>query len=204
MRGLRVLDLGCLDDTALHKRGTETWLHERLARTASHLVGVDTSSSVPEGGLETGFSTIHRGDVRDLPSDLLGHPEVVVAGEILEHVPDAVGFLSALRDRFGGTTLLLTTPNATGLTNLLLAVLGRESMHPDHLCVFSYRTLLQVTARARIEDVQVFPYQVRYTEAKLNARGARRVAVAAAERGVNLVERLVPMWSNGWIVRARL
>jgi SAM-dependent methyltransferase len=204
VRGKRVLDLGCLDDTATQKRGTEAWLHERLGRSAATIVGVDTSARVPEGGLDTGFSRILRGDVRSLDDEALGHPDVIVAGEIIEHVPDAVAFVASLRQRFSGSEVLLTTPNATGLTNIVLGLLRRESMHPDHLCVFSYRTLVQVFARAGVQEVELIPYRVRYTEARLRTTGVANLAVRVAERTVNGVERLVPMWSNGWIARARL
>lgn len=202
--GRRVLDLGCLDATAQSKRGTGLWLHERIGRVAASLTGLDNSPSIPPEGLDTPFSTIVRGDVMAIDPKVCGDPEVIVAGELLEHVPDPLAFVCGLRRRFPGRTLVLTTPNATGVTNVLLGIVRRESTHPDHLFAFSFTTLTRVMERAGVEDAQIVPYHVSYGEAKLSRRGFSRAAVAAAERVVRVVERAVPMWSTGWIVVARL
>lgn len=55
-RGRRVLDLGCLDETALVKRDTEHWLHGRIAAVASEVLGLDLSESLPGDGLRIGIT----------------------------------------------------------------------------------------------------------------------------------------------------
>lgn len=199
-----MLDLGCLDETAGVKRGTGFWLHERLGCAAASLTGIDASPLVPDQGIDTGFSRIVRGDVTAFAREVAGQPDVIVAGELIEHLEHPVSFLRALRHAFPGRTLILSTPNATGFTNVALAALRRESNHPDHLTVFSYKTLLQSARRAGIEEVEIIPYAVAYSEAELRARGAVRMAVSVAERAVHLIERAVPLWSAGWILRASL
>ncbi|HEX4674647.1 MAG TPA: methyltransferase domain-containing protein, partial [Steroidobacteraceae bacterium] len=113
-----------MDETAFaSKRGKGTWLHEELAKVATTVVGVDNSSVVPEQGLRTGErSIIHHGDVHDLEDFLNRHavvPDVVVAGELIEHVPNPLALLQALATTpsLRGKTLILTTPNATALHN---------------------------------------------------------------------------------------
>lgn len=65
-RGKKVLDLGCLDETALVKRDTKHWLHGRLSEVAAKVTGIDSSDKVPDGGLITGpTSKIYRGDATD-------------------------------------------------------------------------------------------------------------------------------------------
>jgi DNA-binding NtrC family response regulator len=50
--GKRVLDIGCLDETALAKRTTDEWLHARIAAQAVSVTGVDLSDHLPEDGLD--------------------------------------------------------------------------------------------------------------------------------------------------------
>lgn len=87
-RGLRVLDLGAMDETARKtKREQGVWLHEEIARSAKQVYGVDNSRLIPAAGLITAPNTaIQRGDITD-PHKLLAGldqpPEVAVAGEII-------------------------------------------------------------------------------------------------------------------------
>src|ERR1700722_8010225 len=96
--GRRVLDLGAMDETAFaSKRGRGTWLHEEIGRTALRVDGVDSSALVPAEGIATGpNASIRRGDIAD-PERLLAvledNPDVVVAGELIEHLENPLQFL---------------------------------------------------------------------------------------------------------------
>ena len=207
-----VLDLGCYDETALVKRDTETWLHGRIARVAASVVGVDSSDAIPDEGLVTGpRSRIVRGDVLSFggaPGSLGGHLgdigatpiDVVVAGELIEHLPDTLAFLRAVKVRWAGRRLILSTPNATSFTNVLLGAAHRESNHRDHLQIYSFKTLHTLCLRAGFEAWTVVPYHVRFTEMALRLAGARRVMVGAAERAVHLWERCFPLHAGGLIL----
>ncbi len=196
--GRRVLDLGCYDETALVKKGTGSWLHEELGKTAASLVGVDASSSIPDAGIDTGFSVIHRGDAYRLDPEVCGDPEVIVAGELIEHVPDPVAFVTALRTSFPDAEVILTTPNTTAITNVWLAPLRRESMHPDHLFVMSFTSLQTTLSRAGATDAVVRPYHTSYAEFRTGSK-LRRVIGGIAEGTVRLVERVIPLWSGGFV-----
>src|SRR4029079_6941349 len=109
------------------------------------VLGVDASQKLRDtGGVRTQFgSRIVYGTVEDLgkiASDF--RPDIVVAGEIIEHTQDTLGWISRLAVALPGTTFVATTPNTTWFLNVLLAMAGRESAHPDHIHVYSYRTLL--------------------------------------------------------------
>ena len=213
-----VLDLGCYDETALVKRDTETWLHGRIARVAASVIGVDSSDGVPKEGVVTGpRSRIVRGDVLalggatvggaagggDLASlGVLGAPpiDVVVAGELIEHLPDALSFLRAVKARWPGRRLILSTPNATSFTNVVLGAARRESNHRDHLQIYSFKTLHTLCLRAGCESWTVVPYHVRFTEMALRLAGARRAMVGAAEGAVHLWERCFPLHAGGLIL----
>jgi hypothetical protein len=201
-RGKAVLDLGCYDETALVKQGTLEWVHGEIARVARSVLGVDNSDKIPVEGLATGAtSRIIRGDLANLASLVREiDVEVVVAGEIIEHLPNVIGFFAQLRRLFPGRALLATTPNATSLTNVLLGVAGRESSHPDHVQIYSFKTLSTVCRRVAFANWELVPYHVYYSEMALRAGPVARRLVSAAEAAVNAVEHLCPLLAGGLIL----
>lgn len=209
--GRKVLDLGAMDETAWQgKRGRGTWLHEEISRAASRVDGVDNSTLVPAEGLRTGTnSIIRRGDVCDperLVAELEEPPEVIVAGELIEHLENPLQFLKrfATTARLSGKTLILSTPNATALHNVLIGLIRRESTHPDHLSIFSYKTLTTLCMRAGFNDWEIVPYFSRFTEMEGRHTGVLRLAIRAAERTINAFEWLFPLLSFGYVLRTRL
>lgn len=207
----RVLDLGAMDETAwTAKRGRGTWLHEEIARSAQRVDGVDNSALVPEEGLRTAPNAIiRRGDITKpdgVVAALEDGPDVVVAGELIEHLENPLQFLSrfAAIKRLSGKTLLLSTPNATALHNVLIGLTRRESTHRDHLCILSYKTLATLCTRAGFSHWEIIPYFSRFTEMRERHSGLLRLAVRAAEGIVNGLEWMFPLLSFGYIVRIRL
>lgn len=210
-RGLRVLDLGAMDETAwTTKRGQGVWLHEELARSARQVDGIDNSALIPAAGLTTASNAvIRRGDITDpeqLISGLDQPPEVVVAGEIIEHLANPLDFLRRLAQvqQLSRKTLILSTPNATAWANVLIGMARRESAHPDHLCIFSYKTLTTLCRRAGFSDWEIIPYYSRFTEMKLRHAGPSRIAIGAAESAINFLEWLFPLLSFGYIIKATI
>jgi SAM-dependent methyltransferase len=210
-KGLRVLDLGAMDETAwTAKRGRGTWLHEEISRYALRVDGIDISALVPAEGLATGpNATIRRGDITDPVRllALLGYDiDVIVAGELIEHLANPLEFLKAFAgiDRLSGRTLILSTPNATALHNVLIGLARRESTHHDHLCILSYKTLTTLCSRAGFSDWEIIPYFARFTEMQERHSGLAGAAVRAAQRLVNWIEWMFPLLSFGYLVRIRL
>jgi hypothetical protein len=209
--GRRVLDLGAMDETAWQsKRGRGTWLHEEIAKVAAQVDGIDNSALIPEEGLVTAPNgRIRRGDISDLGSALLeldAPPEIVVAGELIEHVESPLQLLRAFRQTPGlaQSTLILSTPNATGLHNFLIGLARRESTHHDHLCILSYKTLSTLCRRAGFQEWEIIPYYARFTEMHDRHSGVARRAIGAVEGAINGLEWLFPILSFGYIVRVRL
>jgi len=211
-RGKTVLDLGAMDETAFAtKRGKHTWLHEELASVAKSVVGVDSSSAVPELGLRTSErSTIYRGNVLDLQDFLRKNavePDVIVAGELIEHVPSPLEFLRSIANNpaLRGKILVLTTPNATSLHNVLIGMTKRESTHPDHLQILSYKTLNTLFMRSGCGEWEICPYYARFAEMKERTGGAAgKLFVSVCESAINAAETFWPLLSFGLIGRATL
>jgi SAM-dependent methyltransferase len=204
-QGRTVLDLGCRDETALVKCDTPHWLHGEIIKVAKQTIGVDISQDVPAEGMVTGPSSrILRGDVTRLEEVVGGLAcDVIVAGELIEHLPDPLAFLRQLRRLYAGRELLLTTPNATSLSNTLLALASRESNHLDHLAIFSVKTLNTLCLRAGFQEWEILPYHVYFTEMIFRMTGPSRWLVRGAERMVNWGEWMFPMLSGGLILHVR-
>jgi hypothetical protein len=209
-RGLRVLDLGAHDETEIDRTQHRTWrwLHGEIAAVACETLGVDAGEAVRGAGtLRTGVgSRIVYGRVEDVAAIARAFaPDLVVAGELIEHTPDTLAWLSRLAKACPGTAVLLTTPNATGIVNLMLAFADRESCHQDHLQVYSYKTLVTLAARVPLHDLAIRPYY--YTPHLFKGRLPRQVAplVSVLDRALlRPIQYLFPLTAFGWIVEGRL
>jgi hypothetical protein len=209
-RGLRVLDLGAYDETEVDREqhGSWRWLHGEIAGVAGTVLGVDASDRVrAAGAVETQVgSRIVYGRVEDVAGIAREFgPDLIVAGELIEHTPDPLAWLSELARARPGTALLLTTPNATAIVNLVLAFVHRESCHPDHLQVYSYKTLVTLAGRIPLHALEVRPYY--YSAHIFKGRLPRPLApiVTIADRAFfRPIQYLFPLTAFGWIVEGRL
>lgn len=159
VQGKEVLDVGCVD----HDLGTSLrpdWLHAQLCRVARRVVGLDVlAEEVRELGLR-GFRVV-QGNAETFS---LGERfDVIVAGELLEHVSNVGAFLDGARRHLRpGGRLLVTTPNAFALGNVLRIVRAAVGFpirdNPEHTHWYDDQTLRQLLARHGfiIERLQAF------------------------------------------------
>lgn len=206
-RGKTVLDIGCLDETALAKQETEEWLHRRIAADAREVIGIDSSHRLTKQDIVTGRnSRIIKGDGTDpkLRKSIRDKIDVIVAGEFIEHLENPLAFLRRMRELFPGRELILSTPNGASFANALLGTVGREAQHRDHLLTSTYKTLSTLCSRAGCRSWEIVPYRFYATEMLLESSGAKKTAVLLVERVVRLVERLFPLRSFGYVVRIQL
>jgi 2-polyprenyl-3-methyl-5-hydroxy-6-metoxy-1,4-benzoquinol methylase len=156
--GGEVAHLGCADSPytrELLSRGE--LLHSRLVRVAA-VTGFDVDAAalelvreaLPDQRLVNADVTVA------VPAEEHGRYELVVAGEVLEHVPDADSFLRGCAALLApGGRLCVTVPNACCPKIGLRAVVGRESVHPDHRVYYSPRTLTRTLAGAGYEPLKL-------------------------------------------------
>ena len=205
--GRTVLDIGCFDETALEKRGTEHWLHGRILEKAVQVTGIDISDKLPEQGLETGANgRILRRDaalveLHGIDADAI---EVIVAGEFIEHLEHPLQFFRELKRTLPGREFVLSTPNGVCFANTLMGTIGREVQHPDHLHNFTYKTLNTMCLRAGFQAWEIVPYRFYATEMILASSGARRWFVRLVQGCIRMVERCFPLLSFGYVVRGRI
>ena len=120
LEGMTALDVGC----------GAGLLAEPLARLGAQVTGIDASPEViaaarahAEGRLLVeGLSLDYRaGDVHELE----GQFDLITAMEVIEHVAEPARFVMALAQRLApGGLLVMSTPNATGWSRLLMITLG--------------------------------------------------------------------------------
>jgi SAM-dependent methyltransferase len=140
-------------------------LHGVLAREARELVGVDADAGGVERARAAGYDAyaadVESGD--ELARLGLAPAELVVAGELLEHLDRPGDFLDAVTTLVAPDGLLvLTTPNAHALTNVLGGLAGRELVNPDHVAWFSWRTLATLLDRHgwRLERLAYYRFPI--------------------------------------------
>ncbi len=202
--GKNVLDLGCYDETALMKKSSGMWLHEQIAKVAKYVYGIDNSISLNDKQLSVSRnSKIVFGDVMDLKKIDDFDPDIIIAGEIIEHLPNAPDFLKKIKSLYSGKQLICTTVNASSFSNSFLSLIKRESCHKDHLQVYSFKTINTLCRLAGFESWEILTYHVYFTEMILASKGFKRLIVKAAEKVVNIMEWMFPLASGGLIMNVK-
>ena len=156
-RGLDVLDVGCVDHD-MHTRMDGNWLHDSLRHTAKNIVGIDYEADYIQKLQAEGYNVL----CADATCfDLSRQFDVIVAGELLEHLANAGRFLICARRHLRpGGKLVLTMPNAVCLNYFVQNLLkGHELDNPDHCCLYSETTLRCLLKRYgfHVEQVVYYP-----------------------------------------------
>jgi 2-polyprenyl-3-methyl-5-hydroxy-6-metoxy-1,4-benzoquinol methylase len=149
-----IAHIGCGDSPYTAERlGTEALLHQRLVKLG-RVTGFDIDAHALEL-LKTslpGERFVLADLTADVPDTELGRYQLVVAGEVLEHVPDADAFLRGCRQLLAtGGRICVTVPNACSPKIGLRALAGREMTHPDHRTYYGPRTLARTLRGAGFE-----------------------------------------------------
>jgi 2-polyprenyl-6-hydroxyphenyl methylase / 3-demethylubiquinone-9 3-methyltransferase len=116
LEGKTALDVGC----------GAGLLTEPLARLGARVTGIDAAEELiavaRDHAAKMGLEIEYRaGDVQALE----GRFDLVTSMEVIEHVADPAAFLKALAKRLApGGLLILSTPNATSWSRLLMITLG--------------------------------------------------------------------------------
>lgn len=139
-----VAHLGCADSPYTRELiDAGMLLHERLV-TVADVTGIDVDGQALE--LLRQRMPTARFVIADVtqraPAEHANRYALVIAGEVLEHVPDADAFLRGCAELLApGGRLCVTVPNACCPKIGLRSLAGRESVHPDHRVYYGPRTL---------------------------------------------------------------
>jgi len=159
-----VLHLGCTDWPLTEgKIKNNALLHAKLGSVAANLVGVDYDQEgvnylVSHGYLETYQDNVEKFEntrIREKKYDL------IIAGEIIEHLENPGLFLRAVQTLMNPETeLLITTVNAYCLFRFVRYILGKEMVHEDHNYYYSPRVLERLITRCGLHVVDFRYYGI--------------------------------------------
>jgi SAM-dependent methyltransferase len=208
-RGRRVIHLGFVDETRMDERVRQgSWLHAQLARVAEEVVGIDISAEGVRAAAEAGYE-VHQADCEDAEAVAaleLDPADIVLAGELVEHLTSPGRMLDAVRPFVGrGGELIVTTPNAYAFTNVLAGLIGREFVNADHVGWQSWRTGTTLLERHgyTVRETAFYPFPRLDVVQSIKPSHRRRVRAFNAYLGaVTPFYRLRPSLADGLILVA--
>jgi SAM-dependent methyltransferase len=123
-------------------------LHFELEKIASELYGFDFDRAGLDIIKKAGAGNVFEADLERLSVVPIDETfDVIIGGEIIEHLSNPGLFLNGIK-RFmrSDTRLVITTINAYCAMRFLIYGLrgrggGNEPVHPDHISYYSYKTL---------------------------------------------------------------
>jgi hypothetical protein len=163
--GKKVLHLGCTNwpytEDAIENG---MLLHFDLEKTAGELYGFDFDQTGIDLLASHGSKNLFQADLEKLHEVVLNETfDVIIAGEMIEHLNNPGLFLEGIK-RFmnSETQLVITTINAyCAMRFLQYGLRGKggssEPVHPDHIAYFSYSTLKLLLERHDF-DVENFMF----------------------------------------------
>jgi SAM-dependent methyltransferase len=167
-RGKKVLHLGCTN-WPYTKEAIEagTQLHLQLTDITKELWGFDRDQEGIDFFESKGVKNLYRADLERLEEVELDEKfDVIIAGEMIEHLSNPGLFLRGVK-RFmhSDTNLVITTINAyCGMRVFYYGLRGRggraELVHPDHVSYYSYSTLRHLLDREGFKETNFLFYDI--------------------------------------------
>ncbi len=166
--GKKVLHLGCTNYPYTEDSiKNEMLLHFDLGKTAKELYGFDYDQAGLDVLGKYDVKNLHRADLEKLEEVALDETfDVIIAGEMIEHLSNPGLFLRGIR-RFmrKDTKLVITTINAyCAMRFIIYGLRGKgganEPVHPDHVFYFSHSTLKLLLKRENYAVEQFLFYDI--------------------------------------------
>lgn len=149
----KVLDIGIVQHN-LESVDSDSWLHEWIVEDAAEVTGIDILEDEINRLQERGYDA-RQANAEDF--DLDESYDVIVAGELIEHLSNVGDFLDCCRQHLREDgRLVLTTPNGMSVVFPARRILNYEVHNPEHTCIFDEQTLSQLLKRHSfdVEDVE--------------------------------------------------
>jgi len=144
-RGLtrRLLDIGCAKGYFLKSARDAGW----------QVTGLDRSAGLVKQAREFSGAEVVAGLLEEIDQSVSGF-SVVTAWEVIEHSRDPRLFMSSLVKRLEGQAIVaFSTPLANGLPAKVLGSRFPMLIPPEHLSLFTRRSLRQLAAEFGLEEI---------------------------------------------------
>lgn len=153
--GKNVLHLGAVGETVsdLNRQvaAAPNSVHAHLTEISARCIGIDTNRAAVEALTDRGiFDNLLYADAVSLSRADVALPsiDVIVAGDLLEHLSCPGAMLDAIHALSDpSTVLLITSPNAFSLLNFLRNSSGKTLEGPDHVGSYNVFTLSNLLIR---------------------------------------------------------
>jgi len=146
--GKNVLHVGCSDWPKTYTAvKNDNFLHRLITKSASKCIGIDISEEGLASLKDEGFDNCLRVDAENLTTVFKDKQfEMIVAAEVIEHIPNPGSFLSSAHKVLKDSGyLLISVPNAFWGVRILKLLLSRvEMVHKDHCFYFSLKSLVRL------------------------------------------------------------
>ena len=204
-QGKKVLHLGCTNYPYTREAiENEMLLHFELQKISGEIYGFDFDQpGIDILEKEHGAKNLFRADLEKLDEVELNETfDVIIAGEIIEHLNNPGLFLNGIR-RFmnKNTELVITTVNAyCAMRFWIYGLRGKsgenEPVHPDHVAYYSYSTLKLLLERHNLA-VRRFLFYNLGIEHRPHTRWYYKLC-----NDISL--KIAPQWADGIIAVCRL
>jgi hypothetical protein len=174
--GKKVLHLGCTNyPYTKESLENDILLHFEIEKIAGELYGFDFDQKGIDVLEESGAKNLFRADLEKLEDVPLDETfDVIIAGEMIEHLSNPGLFLKGIQ-RFmnAQTNLVITTINAySAMRFMIYGLRGRggalEPVHPDHVAYYSYKTLSLAVERENLQVRDFLFYDLGTEHRKFN------------------------------------
>ena len=205
-RGRRVLDIGCVAHD-VERMASPDWLHGQVAAAAETCLGVDVLPDGVDAMRRAGFDAVTH-DLTDGPGPVAerGPFDVIVAGELIEHVPSMDMLFTTARDLLSEAgELIITTPNPWAPHRVAAGQRGDCWENADHI-LFAFPSgvaelaerhgLVLAEATTTTAERQPRGPRAMVRRVRRRLRGTGWVRVGFATRGPEQVVRV-----SGWPVQ---
>ncbi len=167
-KGKSVLHLGCTNYPYTREAiDNEMLVHFDLEKIAASVVGFDYDQAGIDILAEHGSANLYQADLERLDEvEFNGTFDVIVAGEMIEHLNNPGLFLNGVKRFMNDDTLLvITTINAyCAMRFVIYGLRGKggvnEPVHPDHVAYYSYQTVKLLIERHDLEIDEFMFYDI--------------------------------------------
>lgn len=97
-------------------------------------------------------------DVGEVALPIVTNVEIIVCGEVLEHLGNPLHFLARLRKQYAGIPVIITVPSAFCAAQQRWTAKGLENVNADHVAWYSPKTLSVLLERAGYKTGGLFYY----------------------------------------------
>jgi 2-polyprenyl-3-methyl-5-hydroxy-6-metoxy-1,4-benzoquinol methylase len=146
VKGKRVLEFGASGP-----------MHEQIVKAAASCQGVDREHSAGVIGFDLDDMAP---DHQWLPMPASAHDafDIIVCGEVLEHLSNPGWFLTRLKRQFADVPVIITVPNAFSEVSRAWIKKGFENVNADHVAWYSPKTVSVLLERAGYATGDLYYY----------------------------------------------